>query len=466
MTARHSDVQETALARAAMRLAAWFEHWFPDAFSFALLTVLVVFVAGLALGNPPQRMAFYFGDGFWKLIEFTMQMVMIIVSGYALATAPPIFNGIQRLAAIPQSPRAAVAFIAMFSMLSSLLSWSFSLIFSGLLAREVAARVRGTDYRAAGAAAYLGLGSVWALGLSSSAALLMATRSPAREELFKISGVVGYDQTILTWQSLVMALTLVAASMTVAWLSAPAPEHARDAASLGVLPETDVEETPAVTPADRLDRSPLLSLVVVALGAFYLGGLLQEQGIRALLDLPVYILTFLLLGLLLHWQPRSFMRAVARAAPAGAGVLIQYPLYAGAARMITESGLAHHLADLFVAISNAHTFPVLVAVYSAVLGLFVPSAGGKWLIEAPYLMAAANQLHAHLGWVVQTYNAAEALPNLIHPFWMLPLLGILNLRARDVIGYTALQFAVHLPLVMLLVWGLNLTLPYVPPTLP
>jgi short-chain fatty acids transporter len=88
----------------------------------------------------------------------------------------------------------------------------------------------------------------------------------------------------------------------------------------------------------------------------------------------------------------------------------------------------------------------------------VPSAGGKWLIEAPYMLEAGKTLHVHLGWVVQTYNATEALANLVHPFWMLPLLGILGLKARDIVGYSALQFVVHVPTVLFLVWILNYTL--------
>ena len=152
------------------------------------------------------------------------------------------------------------------------------------------------------------------------------------------------------------------------------------------------------------------------------------------------------------------MNAITAAVPSVAGVLIQYPLYAGIVKMMTESGLAKQLAHAFVAISTRHTFPVLVGIYSAFLGLFVPSAGGKWLIEAPYILEAAKSLHIHLGWVVQTYNATEALANMIHPFWMLPLLGILGLKARDIVGYSMLQFVVHVPVVLFLVWLLNYTL--------
>ena len=107
----------------------------------------------------------------------------------------------------------------------------------------------------------------------------------------------------------------------------------------------------------------------------------------------------------------------------------------------------------------------MIGIYSAFLGLFIPSAGGKWLIEAPYMLDAAKSLQVHLGWVVQTYNATEALANLIHPFWMLPLVGILGLKARDIVGYSMLQFVVHVPLVLFLVWALNYTLTYVPPVL-
>jgi short-chain fatty acids transporter len=106
----------------------------------------------------------------------------------------------------------------------------------------------------------------------------------------------------------------------------------------------------------------------------------------------------------------------------------------------------------------------MVSVYSMVLGFFVPSRGGKWLIEAPYVLDAANQLHVNLGWVVQIYNAAEALPNLINAFWMLPVLGLLDVRARELVGYSVLQFIVHVPLVLFLLWLFARTLPYVPPS--
>src|ERR671919_2378024 len=196
---------QSSLASIGLRLSDWFERWFPDAFALAVLAVAIVFAATVAGGSSPMQSAQWFGSGFWDLVAFTMQMSMIVVTGYAVATAPPVYAVVMNMASIPQTGRGAAAFVALFSMLSSLLSWSFSLIFSGLLAREVAHRVRGADYRAVGAAAYLGVGSVWALGLSSSAALIMAAPASLPDSIERISGVIPLSQTLGLWQSLAIA---------------------------------------------------------------------------------------------------------------------------------------------------------------------------------------------------------------------------------------------------------------------
>ena len=465
-------VPETKLARLGMELADWCERWFPDAFVFALVALIIVFVAGLALGTPARSLVQYFGQGFWSLIPFTMQMAMIIIGGYVVATSPPVYALICRLARIPRSPRSAIAFVAFFSMAAALISWGFALIFGGLLAREVVRQVRGIDYRAIGAAAYLGNGSVWALGLSSSAALLMATPSSIPANLLKISGVIPLSQTIYTWQSMATVLVLVIAATSVAYFSAPR-KSAKTAESFGVMEGIEIGKLePRATPAEWLEYAPALSIAVGAAGFAYLAQVLAAKGPMAALDLNTYNFFFLMAGLLLHWRPRSFTRAVNNAVPATTGVLIQFPLYGAIAAILTQAKngagvtLSDQISHAFVSISTQHTYPLVIGVYSAILGFFVPSGGGKWLLEAPYVMQAANDLKVHLGWAVQIYNAAEALPNLINPFWMLPLLGVLGLRARDLVGFTFLQLMVHLPLVLFLLWALAFTLPYHPPVVP
>jgi len=457
----------STLASVGLRLSDWFERWFPDAFALALAAVAVVFVAALATGSSFVQAAQWFGAGFWDLVTFTMQMSMIVVTGYAVATSPPVYGVIRRLAAIPSNGRNAAAYVGLFSMLASLVSWSFSLIFSGLLAREVAHRVRGADYRAIGAAAYLGVGSVWAIGLSSSAALIMASPASLPDGIKRMSGVIPLGQTIGLWQSLLIAAALILVSMGICYYSAPGDAEAHGMREMGVEYQPATQKLDArQTPGEWLEYSPLLTVIVSGLGFLYLIREVAANGASIVLELNHYVFLFLIVGLLLHWRPRSFVQAIAASVAPVGGVLIQYPMYAGIVRMMTESGIATQLAHFFVAISTAHTFPVMIGIYSAFLGLFIPSAGGKWLIEAPYMLEAAKTLNVHLGWVVQTYNATEALANLIHPFWMLPLVGILGLKARDIVGYSMLQFVVHVPLVLFLVWALNYTLPYVAPVLP
>jgi short-chain fatty acids transporter len=455
------------LAGIGLRLSDWFERWFPDAFALALSAVVIIFLAAVASGAPPAQAAQWFGAGFWDLVAFTMQMSMIVVTGYAVATAPPVYAVIRLLARVPRTGRGAAAYVGLFSMLSSLLSWSFSLIFSGLLAREVTHRVRGADYRAVGAAAYLGVGSVWALGLSSSAALIMANPASLPDAIEQISGVIPLSQTLGLWQSLLIAALLIIVSMGISYYSAPPDAEARSMADMGVEYTPVKRDTSRrATPGEWLEYSPLLTIVVCGLGFAFLAREVAASGPAILLQLNHYIFAFLIVGLLLHWRPRSFVQAIAASVAPVGGVLIQYPLYAGIVKMMTESGLATKMAHFFVNVSTYETYPVMVGIYSAVLGLFIPSAGGKWLIEAPYMLDAAKTLEVHLGWVVQIYNATEALANLIHPFWMLPLVGILGLKARDIVGYSMLQFAVHVPLVLFLVWILNFTLTYVAPVVP
>jgi short-chain fatty acids transporter len=331
----------------------------------------------------------------------------------------------------------------------------------------VARRVPGSDYRAIGAAAYLGVGSVWALGLSSSAALIMAAPASLPDAIEKISGVIPLSQTLGLWQSMVIAAALIIVSMVLCYYSAPADADARGMADMGVTYQPAAQNVgKAETPGEWLEYSPVLTIIICALGIMYMIREVATAGPSVILELNHYVFLFLIVGMLLHWRPRSFVQAIAAAVAPVGGVLIQYPLYAGIVRMMTESGIATQMAHFFVTISNQHTYPIMIGIYSAFLGLFIPSAGGKWLIEAPYMLDAAKTLQVHLGWVVQTYNATEALANLIHPFWMLPLVGILGLKARDIVGYSMLQFVVHVPLVLFLVWALNYTLQYVPPVLP
>jgi short-chain fatty acids transporter len=351
-------------------------------------------------------------------------------------------------------------------MFTSLISWGFSLIFSGLLVRELTSRVKGMDYRAAGAAAYLGLGAVWALGFSSSAALMMATKGAIPPKLYEISGVIPLTQTLIIWPTFLTAVILIIISMIIAYYSAPSPERAKTCEEFGLKFEPiDMSVEERQKPGEWLEYSPILTILVVALLWWYLFDVFQTspQGALAALDLNTYNLLFISLGMILHWRPKRFLRAVAQSVPAVGGVLIQFPFYAVIFGMIVGTGITKWLADLFVSVTTQGTYPLLVALYSAILGVFIPSGGSKWVIEAPYVLQAAIDHKVNMGWVVQIYNAAEALPNLLNPFWMLPLLGMLHMKARDLVGYSVLQMFVHVPVVFFLCWFFAQYIPFVAP---
>lgn len=211
----------------AIGVSNWSEKWFPEAYVFAALAVVVVVLAAMAMGVPLASAARGFGDGHWSLIPFTMQMALVAISGYIVAVSPPAAKLIMRLAALPRGAKGAVVLIAAVSLGSSLFNWAISLVFSGLLARAMARRADLTmDYRAA---AYLGMGATWAFGISSAPAQLMANPASLPTGLLEISGVIPFTDTIFTWQSLLMTLILIIISLWVAYLSAPTGARIRTA---------------------------------------------------------------------------------------------------------------------------------------------------------------------------------------------------------------------------------------------
>ena len=467
---------EGKLVRIATRFTAWAEKWFPDAFIFVALAVVIASLGALANGASPLDISQAFGNGFWSLITFTMQMAFVAIGGYVVASSAPAAWLIARLATAPRTGVGAVGLVATISLLASLLNWGLSLIFSGLLVIALARRRElRMDYRAAGAAAYLGLGSVWALGLSSSAAQLQANAASLPKSLLPITGVIPFSETIFLWQSMALAAIVTVVSIAVAIWSAPGPAAAVTAEDMGINISRDrtIEPAPPAQPGEWLEHSPILTILIVLLGTGWIFLEFSRQDVMvAISNLNTYNFIFVVLGLLLHWRPRRFLNAVIKAAPATSGLLIQFPFYGAIAAILTQpkngAGLSvsDQIAHAFVSLTSQHIYPLAVGIYSVVLGFFVPSGGGKWLLEAPYLMQAANDLKVHLGWAVQVYNAAEALPNLINPFWMLPLLGVLELRARNIVGFTFLQLLVMLPLVLFLLWAFAFTLVYHPPSVP
>ncbi len=354
-----TDERPGLIGQAAIALTAWTERWVPDAFIFALLATAIVVVAALTWTPATAGQVIdAWGGGFWSLIPFTMQMSLIIITGHVLATSAPMRAVISAIAGWPQTPRGAVALVAFFAMASSWFNWGFSLIFSAVLVREVARRVPNVDYRALAAASFMGLGSIWAQGLSGSAALQMATPGALQPQIRDIvagggivpGGIIPFTHTIFLWQSLVAVAIEIAVVTLVMWLAAPPAGRTQDRAR----PRRGPHRTRAgrrrhrrdVPPGAWLEHSMILPLFMVAIGTAYLVRYFMRvpEALNAI-NLDTVNLSFLLLGILLHRTPARLMHAVQGATPAVWGVLLQFPFYAGIAAIITGTHLSQKLAD-------------------------------------------------------------------------------------------------------------------------
>ncbi len=243
------------VARVAIRLTAWTEKWVPDAFVFALIATVIVVAAGIfATPSTAGQVIDAWGKGFWELIPFTLQMALVIITGHVLATSAPMRRVIRHVAGWPTTPRGAVAMVTFFALASSWLNWGFSVIFSAVLAREVARRVEGVDYRALAAASFLGLGSIWAQGLSGSAALQMASAGALQPQIRDIvaagdlvpGGIISLRHTIFLWQSALSVAIEIAVVTTVMWLATPPAGRGRTAKDLGIEIEAIDERESAI----------------------------------------------------------------------------------------------------------------------------------------------------------------------------------------------------------------------------
>ena len=231
MNSRSKQNDGGALTRMGMALSDWAERWFPDALVFAMLAIVVVFVAGLSVGSTASELVTDFGDGFWELVPFTMQMAMIVIGGYVVANTRCPDHAVAGLDSSYTTRGGGFRGLGFHD--HSLLSWGFSLIFSALLVRQIVQRVRGgtTVPRGVSLSRRRQRVGSWVFLFCR---LLMASSGSIPPELLRISGRIPLTQTIFTWQSELTALIIIAVSVGVAYLSAPAASAAKTAEALGV----------------------------------------------------------------------------------------------------------------------------------------------------------------------------------------------------------------------------------------
>ena len=410
----------------------------------------------------PVEVVEHWGGGVWNLLAFAMQMALVLVCGSALAAAPAVKRSISALARVPKTPAGAIALVTVISALACWLNWGFGLIVGVIFAKEMARQLQGIDYRLLIASAYSGF-VVWHAGLSGSIPLTMATPGEALVKATNgaLTAPVPVGQTILDPHNLVMVL-LVIIGITLA-NTLMHPKQGAVTVDPALLEEDAITHHSSLiakpTPAQRMEQSPVLSWLI---GLLLVAYLVLKLGFRGgQLDLGTVIMIFLALGLLLHGTPVAYVRAFGKAATGAAGIILQFPFYAGIMGIITGVGasgigLGNVLADACIRISTPTTYPLLTFLCAAILNMFVPSGGGHWAIQAPIMFTAGADLGVDPGLTGTAIAWGDAWTNLIQPFWALPALAIAKLSAKDIMGYCLIDLLITGAIICggLLVWAL------------
>lgn len=434
-----------ALSRPATRLM---ERWLPDAFIFVIVLTLVAALAAIVSeGTNPVDLIRMWGNGFWELLAFSMQMLLVLVTGFILASSPPVRKILQRLAGLATSRGSAIILVSVVSLAASWINWGFGLVVGAIFAKELARQIK-VDYRLLVAAAYSGF-VIWHGGMSGSIPLTIATPGHFTEAEI---GVISTSDTIFSvWNLAIVAALFIIVPLVNRGMLPPESEQVLvDPAKLG----NDAAPAPLTanaTPAERLENSRLLMWAIGIPGVIWLA--LHFIGGGAI-NLNVVNFLFLFVGILCLGTARSLLGALDEGVRGGAGIVIQFPFYAGIMAIMTQSGLAASLSEWFVSISTATTLPFWSFISAGIVNIFVPSGGGQWAVQAPVMLPAAAALGADMPRVVMGVAWGDAWTNLLQPFWALPMLGIAGLKPRDIMGFCV----VHLLITGLVIGGLLLLL--------
>ena len=423
------------------------ERYIPDPYLYALILTFVTAIAAFAFTpSDASKIVASWYDGIWNILAFAMQMALILSTGVALGDAGPVRALLQRIAAIPANQSGAVVTLFLAGAFANWLNWGFGLVVGALLAREMAKRIHDVDFGLLVAIAYMG-NMVWASGLSSSIALASATPGSALNIIEKVTGrVAPLSETIFTAYNL-MPTVLVFVLLPIV-LVAIAP---RESEMKRIDPEMlKRQDAPAIEPpreasfAAAIENSPLFTLALVAMGIAYEANIVLTRGFT--LDIDGMIFIALMLGLIFHWRPIRYVRAFNKAARTVGPILLQFPLYGGIMGIMTGTGLAAVIAQGFVAFSTHQTLPFWSFISSNIISLFVPSGGGHWAVQGPFMVPAAQSLGVAPALTAMAVAMGEQTANMIQPFWALPVLAIAGLGIRDIMGYCVMALLVGLVL--------------------
>ena len=452
----------TPVQRFGEAIADRVERWMPSPFLFAILLTYVAAIAAIiSEGVSVPEIARSWYGGFWSLLQFAMQMVIILVTGCVVAYHPRVRAGILRLIRLPKNGRQAVVLVGLGSMLTGWVSWGLGLIFGAILAREMgklaAKNGMAVHYPLLAVAGYMGMSLTWGWGLSSSAGLLQATDGNVFMEQGIVDRVIPATEWVFHPYSLTLTVLALIFASIMLYLLSPPEENCRGIDRYVDFKEEVVRESnPADLPtnptlADRIDNSRVLGGLIALIGVYLFIEAFLTQGLGAL-DLNVFNFGFLMIGLILYSSPSRYLKEFEDAVKGSAGVILLFPFYAGIIGIMTGTGLVDTMTESLLSIATKESFALTAWITGGILNVFVPSAGGEWAIIGGPMMLAGAELGIPHGQTIAAYAVGDAHTNLLNPFWAIPLLAITELRARDMFGYAITMMLFLVPFVAIVLY--------------
>lgn len=430
------------------------QKFLPDAYIFAVILTIIVFLAAL-ISTKQSFIAIvgHWGKGVWGILAFSMQMVLVLVTGHVLALSPPFKKLLDHLSNIPKTPAQGIALVSIISYTACILNWGFGLIIGAIYAKEIAKKVKAIDYRLLIASAYSGF-VLWHAGFSGSIPLVIASGD------FSATGgslnqAVPVSQTLFSSYNIFIVVGM--------WILLPIinvlmhPKNEEDVFVIDPnLIKEDVEvkkitkeDFKKMTPAEKLENGCFINYILAFIGFVYIVYYFVNSAKQGKFDLNLNIvnLIFLMLGIFLHRTPRSLLDAFTEAAKGASGIILQFPLYAGIMGIMTGASaegvsLASVISNFFVNISTVKTFPLFTFLSAGIVNLFVPSGGGQWVVQGPIMMPAGLEIGVDPAKTAMCIAYGDSWTNMIQPFWALPALGLAKLGARDIMGYTLIVLIV------------------------
>lgn len=425
------------MARAERLFALWaraLERLFPDPFTLSLTLTLVTFViASILTPHSPGTLVSFWGEGLWTLLDFAMQMGLILVTGQALAEAPLVARWATRLAGAPKTQSQGVVVVSLAALCCAWLNWGFGLIVGAILARQVADSLSerlGAEQVSRGllgAAGYSGL-AFWHGGLSGSAPLAVAQEGHAMQAM---TGVLPLSETVFSTSNLTLSLLLL--------ILVPAFLVALSRLGLATTGEEVAPRPPAPEVAKRTVGAAFLVALTVGVAGWWWGANFRS------LDLNTMVFLFLFLGLAAHGSAPAYAQALDRSISSISGIVLQFPFYAGIVAVASKSGLVGVMSHSFVSASHSveqslgiQPFLLFVFLSAGLVNLFVPSGGGQWVIQGPIVLQAGQELGIDPGATVMALAYGDQWTNLLQPFWALPLLSITGLKPSQLLSVSTL----------------------------